>query len=239
MQSIVSGVDGYGSDRRQSGTEKVIQIIISHEVFFLPPTVCHITYPIVILHFGQTESLLKSQSGREMNISPPYGVSFFGRNKNNSVGCLTTIQGCGWSSFQDADTFHIFRIQIGDTVASVPVSGICRTANSRISLFRSGVRHRNSIYHIQRLIVSGYRAHPTNTDFRRPAHTGRVLADLHTGCLSCQSRDHIHFFHTIQFFSPHLLHGISQRGFFLFKSQSSYNHVVKQQNIFFQTYFKH
>ena len=139
LQLVISGVDGYRSDRRQSGTEKVTQIIVNRQIFFFSPTVCYIIYSVAVLHFGQRESLFKSQSGREMNIPPSYGISFLCSNKNDSVGRLATIQGCGRSSFQDADTFHVLRIQIRDAVASVPVAGICRTADSRISLFRSRI----------------------------------------------------------------------------------------------------
>ena len=91
LQVFISITDRYGSHRCQSGTEKIIQIIISHQILFLSPTVYHITDTITILHFRHTECFLESESCREINIPLSDRVAFFSRDKNHSVSSHATI----------------------------------------------------------------------------------------------------------------------------------------------------
>ena len=86
-------------------------------------------------------------------------------NQYHPIGGLTTIQSCRWSSFQDTDTLYILRIQIGNAISSVTVAGIDRSTYGRVCLLGSGVQNGNTVYHIQRLVVTRHRADSTDTDF--------------------------------------------------------------------------
>ena len=86
-------------------------------------------------------------------------------NQYHPIGSLATIQSCRGSSFQDTDTLYIFRIQIGNAVSSVTVAGIGRSAYGRVCLLGSGVQNGNTVYHIQRLVVTRHRTDSTDTDF--------------------------------------------------------------------------
>ena len=89
-----------------------------------------------------------------------------------------------------------------------------------------------TIYHVQRLIITGHRSYPTDTDSPiRPCRKSSLLTCT-PAAFPCQSRDHIHSFTRSAFFSSPL-HGIAKEDS-SFSSPSSYNHVVKQQNISFR-----
>ena len=152
-----------------------------------------------------------------MDTSFPCRISFFGSDQDYSIGSQTSIQSRCWGAFQDTDTFYILRIQIGDTISSISVSGICRSANRRISLFRRSVGHRYTVYYIKRLIISGYRTDSPKSDFGRTTHTGRILVDLHSCSFSGKGCYHIYLLYPIQFFPFYFLSRISQSRFILFK----------------------
>ncbi len=143
-----------------------------------------------------------------MNIPLSGSITFLGSNQNNPIRSLTSIQSCCRSTFQDTDTFHILRIQIGDTVTSVPVSGICSTTDCRISLFSTDIQHRHAVYDIKRLIITGCGTNPPKTHFRRTSYTGGIFIYLHSRSLAGKSCYHINLFHTGEFLPFHFLNGI-------------------------------
>ena len=55
--------------------------------------------------------------------------------------------------------FNVFGIQIRDTVTAITVSGIGSTANSGKSLFIGRIKNRDTVYDIQRLVVTYHRKH--------------------------------------------------------------------------------
>ena len=136
--AVVAGTDGQRSDRGQSGAEEIAGIVIGRHLLFFAPAFHPVAFSIGILKFGQAESLVEgkiSGEGYFPHIAPP----LLCRNQDHAVRRLAAIQSCRGRTFQDTDAFHILRIQVRDAIASVPVTGIRRAANSGKSLFVGSV----------------------------------------------------------------------------------------------------
>ena len=199
-----------GSNRGKTGTKEIIQMILFRQCFLCSPTIHTITNAIAILHFGKTESLINSQTGRKRDFMCAR-TPLFGRYQNHAIGRLTSIQSCCRCTFQYSNALHIFRIQVGNAIPPVTIARISSPANSRIGLFGSRIQHRHSVYHIQWLIITDHRTDATNTDLSRSPRTGRVFTYLHTRRLSGQSSNHIRLFYPVQLITLQLHGRIRQR----------------------------
>ena len=78
--------------------------------------------------------MVNSEVGREGDALHTC-FSFLGGDKDYTIGGLRTVKSGGGSTFQDAHAFNVVRIEVGDTVAGVAVTGIIIATHGGKGLF--------------------------------------------------------------------------------------------------------
>ena len=224
---LVTCTYGKRRDRGQASLEESARIIIYRQVGFLSPAFHVVGHSVFVLELRQAKGFIKHQAGRKGYLTD-IRIAFLRCNQDNAISRLATIQGGCRRALQDTDTFNVFGIQIRDTVTAITVSGIGSTANSGKSLFIGRIKNRNTVYDIQRLVVTYHRADATHQDFRRTTQAGSSLVYLYPRYFSGKRINHIRVFHPFQFLAINLFDGIGQRGFFSFYTQGGYDNIVEK-----------
>ena len=91
--------------------------------------------------------MIDRQVGRESDLLHA-SFPFLRCDQDNTVGCLRTVKSGSGSTFQDTHAFDIVRVEVGNTIATITVTGICRTTDCADSLFVTAIQHRYTIDYI-------------------------------------------------------------------------------------------
>ena len=140
----------------------------------------------------------------------PTRAATFGRDKDNTVGGIGTIQGGCRGTSQGADALNIVRIDV-----TGGITRLSRTCKDAFGLLAGEVLHGNAVHDIEHIVVAVDGLGTAHHHAAAAARTCCAGIDGHTGHLARKRVDKVGILYLHQRVAAHLLHVIGQRFGFL------------------------
>ena len=183
LHQFRTGTQREGVDGRYARLEEVLGIV-GAAIDFIAPAGSYAS--VGVLEIGNAiSSVFPSGVRAESDIGTSH-FSFLGGDYNHTIGSGATVQSGSSRTFQDIHAFDVVRVQIGDTIATVTVSGIVVTTEGSGSSVIGRAVDGHTVYHVQRLVAARYGTGTTDNHLHGTAQTRRTAVDLYTGSLTGQ-----------------------------------------------------
>ena len=149
-------------------------------------------------------------------------------DQDDSVRSTRTVQSGSRRSGQYRKAFNILRVKVGDTF-----TGSCtRTKSCTISLTVGLVTHRNTVNHIQYVVVTLDGLVTTHYYACTTSDTGSTTLDVHTSHLTVQAVYKVCILYCGNSLIVHFLHVIAQCFFRALDTQCSHHYLIKHFSVF-------
>ena len=212
----------------ESGLEEIRGIVRSRRGEFAAPAHHRLDFAraVGVLEFGHHEGM---GEGRRVRIVDPHAalLALLGGDEDHTVGALSPVEGRSRGTRKDRHGLDVVGVDVRHAVRPHVIA-----LQAVVIRAEADVRHRNTVDHIEGVVVLVERFGTAHYHAGRAADARRRGVDLHTGDLAVEGIHEVGVLNRNDVLGFHLLDVVRERLFLTFDTEGRHHHVIQRDGRF-------